>query len=612
MGTDVLMKWKDVFTQSNLFFSDIFVWLGWALVSGLKMLADAAEKLIDAVYKLLDFTSYAGMDKFFSTSDFRLLLAVLFAGALIVFGMTLIFQRDKEKPKVLQNLLIAIMVITALPSLMTMLNGLTIQAKDIIMGDYGSTADRIIADNVIDLVYLDSQGFNNYVVEDGRVSSPSGKAVNGFSGDSAKNVQFINVQEKITDERKNDLNSPEYFFNVLKTNSDGTLAVQELKADKIFGLDFTNWYYRYNVDYLVIYISLIATAIALFFVAFKVSKLIFDLAVHGFLAVIFSASDLTNGQRTKKVLQSICSIYVVLILAVVMIKFFYLGQAYISANISNGLIKAIVLIFFAFAVIDGPNIIESVLGIDVGLKSGFQTMATMFMASRMVTSAAGSAARLGGRVLGGAVGGTQGAVRSGIENFRNETNNSSQEQSEDNTKIQSDGQDKGENNLYGDNAGQPAGENSENNTNGSPQSDSDNTGALDSLNNQDNMENSAVDMTEQATEKAHGAENNLNADLPLKQQGTESNTNDVTNIDAANNNLNSDQQQQQKPEKEKIEKSGRSTKPLQPVDPRTITGATRQSYRTGKAVGNIVGGGVGKAAGKIANKIKQDDLKGDK
>ena len=167
------------------------------------------------------------------------------------------------------------------------------------------------------------------------------------------------------------------------------------------------------------------------------------------MATVFAASDLTNGQRTKQVLQSIGSIYVVLVLAVLMIKFYYLGSSYISSTISNGLVKAIALIFFAFAVIDGPNIIEKILGIDVGLRSGFQTLATMFMATSAVKSVVGGAGHLAGGILGGAFG-TVGGIKDGVNNYRNERANMLNNQ-DNNNSVNESQNNSPSNNLYGDN-----------------------------------------------------------------------------------------------------------------------------------------------------------------
>lgn len=607
MGIDVLKKWQDYFDQSTFLLSDILHQLGWWLACGLKYLCDAAQSLVDAMYSLLDFTQYGNLTKIFTTTEVRLLLGILFAFALLVLGMTLIFQKDKEKPKVLQNLLIAVMVITALPSLMTMLNDVTLNAKDAILGSQTKMSNQLIADNVVDLLYLDSQGFDTYDISDGHIT---GGNVNGFSS-NPEAVEYIDVCEKVTDDMKNDLNSPDYFFNVIETNKDGTQVVKEIKADKFFGLDFTGWYYRYHVDYLVIYISLLATTVAFFFVAFKVAKLIFDLAVHGVLATIFAASDLTSGQRTKQVLQSMGSIYVVLVLAVLMIKFYYLGSAYISSTISNGIVKAFALIFFAFAVIDGPNVIEKVLGIDVGLRSGFQTMATMFMATSAVKSVVGGIGRMGGAAFGAAAG-AMGGIKDGVQNFNNEKNsalkNESMNRSESKNKSDTKQESSPTNNLYGDNKPEDKTDSAKgNNINSGQQEDKSkaNLGA----DTPDNS-NSAIPQDQQdikptdnlQADHAGSPADTLNADNSkidsLDDKANLNTGNDTLDSVAKQNGINIPDNFQGTIN---IDNSTNRTQSM-PANPNSIVGSTQRAYHTTRGVGGAIGKKAGQAAKKRAEK----------
>lgn len=617
MGIDVLKKWQDFFDQSTFLLSDIIHQIAWWLAYGLKLLCDASQSLVDSMYSLLDFTQYGNLTKIFSVSEVRLLLGILFAFAFLVLGLTLIFQKDKEKPKVLQNLLIAVLVITALPSLMTMLNDVTLDAKDVILGSQSKMSNQLIADNVVDLLYLDSQGFENYDVSDGHIT---GGKINGFSSNPDA-VEYIDVCEKVTDDMKNDLNSPDYFFNVIDTNKDGTQTVQEIKADKFFGLDFTGWYYRYHVDYLVIYISLLATTVAFFFVAFKVAKLIFDLAVHGVLATVFAASDLTNGQRTKQVLQSLGSIYVVLVLAVLMIKFYYLGSAYISSTLSNGLVKAFALIFFAIAVIDGPNIVEKVLGLDVGLRSGFQTMATLFMATSAVKSTVSGLGRMGGAAVGAAVG-SMGGIKDGINNFKNETNSALKNDSKSHSESNNSSDNKQENspmsNLYGDNKPEEKSDSAkDNNINNSGQQENNSKSNL-NADTADNP-NSAIPPQDQQDTKPI---DNLQADRtdsPVDTLNADNSNSaaidDKANLNNDNDNLRTAAQQNgiNIPENFQgtinIDNSTNRTQNGAPYGQRGIIGSAVQSYHSTRSLGGAIGTKAGQHARKRAEK---NATKGDK
>ena len=414
---------------------------------------------------------------------------------------------------------------------------------------------------------------------------------------------------------KNDLNSPDYFFNVIETNKDGTQVVKEIKADKFFGLDFTGWYYRYHVDYLVIYISLLATTVAFFFVAFKVAKLIFDLAVHGVLATIFAASDLTSGQRTKQVLQSMGSIYVVLVLAVLMIKFYYLGSAYISSTISNGLVKAFALIFFAFAVIDGPNVIEKVLGIDVGLRSGFQTMATMFMATSAVKSVVGGIGRMGGAAFGAAAG-AMGGIKDGVQNFNNEKNsalkNESMNRSESKNKSDTKQDNSPTNNLYGDNKPDDKTDPTKSNNIDSGQRE-DNSKANLSADTADMADkpNSAIPEDQrdikpidnlQADHHDGSPADTINADNSkvdsIDEKANLNAGNDILHNAAKQNGVNIPDNFQGTIN---IDNSTNHTQSM-PANPNGIVGSTQRAYHTTRGIGGAIGKKAGQAAKKRAEK----------
>ncbi|MFR2660522.1 MAG: hypothetical protein ACLS9N_13450 [[Clostridium] leptum] len=61
-------------------------------------------------------------------------------------------------------------------------------------------------------------------------------------------------------------------------------------------------------------------------------------------------------------------------------------------------VQSFILLIMAFAVIDGPNIIERCIGVDVGLSSVFRTTAAIFAGTRpathMVKSAVGSVGKV--------------------------------------------------------------------------------------------------------------------------------------------------------------------------------------------------------------------------
>ncbi len=421
-----LEMFDSILGQSNMF-QDILNNIFWGLMWLFKFLCDTCETLLDEVYKLLDFTNYAGLNQFFTNDELRIFLALIAAGALIYFGITLIFGELKNK--IVHNIILFLLVVTSLPTFMLQMNDIVLAGRDFINSDNSSISNQIISASVVDLVSIDAQGYDNFTAQNGVVTPINGATVNFFTGTRTKNIEYINPNEQLN--KDVDLNS-DLFFHRLVLQEDGTVVVEEIKETWWFIFAFTDWHYRYYINYLAIYIGLIAASLALFFTAFKSARIIFDLAFHQLFGTIVSAADLTSGQKTKAILRSVVSMYVTLILTAVLLKLFILGLAYITQTISNPLASSLILVAFAWAVIDGPNIIEKILGVDAGLSSGFKTLASVYMGAK----AAGSAGKVAAKGLGksifaaskvasGAAVGTAGAVGSvvGAQTAKNNLNN---------------------------------------------------------------------------------------------------------------------------------------------------------------------------------------------
>lgn len=71
-------------------------------------------------------------------------------------------------------------------------------------------------------------------------------------------------------------------------------------------------YYRYHVNWFVLIFSLAVTTVALAVTVIKIGRSIFDLAFHQIFGMFIAATDLTGGQRTKKVLVEIMNTFAVI------------------------------------------------------------------------------------------------------------------------------------------------------------------------------------------------------------------------------------------------------------------------------------------------------------
>nr|WP_051622695.1 hypothetical protein [Exiguobacterium sp. AB2] len=168
------------------------------------------------------------------------------------------------------------------------------------------------------------------------------------------------------------------------------------------GVEWNNqYYYRYQPNWLTIFVTLGIMGFTLFSIAYKLARLSFELAFNYVLAILVAPADLHSGQKTKKVIQSILNTFLVIILIFVSIKLYTIGTAYLAETL-DGFAYLIALIAFSVALIDGPNMVERLFGIDAGLKRGWGVALGAYAAGKGMTSAGAHAVSKVARAAHGA------------------------------------------------------------------------------------------------------------------------------------------------------------------------------------------------------------------
>ncbi|MBO1910877.1 hypothetical protein J4G37_39550, partial [Microvirga sp. 3-52] len=109
----------------------------------------------------------------------------------------------------------------------------------------------------------------------------------------------------------------------------------------------------------------------------------FELTFNYILALIVAPADIHDGQKTKKIIQAILNTFFATILIFLSMKVYMIGTAYLEDTLST-FPYLIALIGFSLAVVDGPNIVERLFGIDAGLKNGWGVLAGAYAGGRVV------------------------------------------------------------------------------------------------------------------------------------------------------------------------------------------------------------------------------------
>src|SRR5699024_12238204 len=115
----------------------------------------------------------------------------------------------------------------------------------------------------------------------------------------------------------------EFLKNRLVQNGDGTSRIGELNKNAVPATKLGQQsYYRYHVNWKIAIAILAVTAFALIITTLKIGRAVFDLAFHQIYAMFTASTDITGGQRLKKVLTEIVSIFAVIFVIIVLLKLF--------------------------------------------------------------------------------------------------------------------------------------------------------------------------------------------------------------------------------------------------------------------------------------------------
>ncbi len=392
----VLTNFPDLFVENNLITS-FFRSVGWAIVKLFVWVADACALLYSKSIGFIDFTQYI------ESSDMMDKLEVLFGAIMAVsicgLGIILIIDHEK-KPKILPALFM-IVISLALPSwLLATLQSPIQSAMNEIAGS-GTIADEVVNTHLYDLLYIDSQCGGLTVLADGSFDlSTCHYPDNSFDIDRIEINEVLNYEsERLSKDAKGKdgiLGKKLTYYYA----EDGSIVDALADVYNGFGWNssddndfFNEFYYRYKVDYFPIYITLLCTCILYICISYKVVRIVIEIVTARIIAPLYSAN-LNGVQKTVKILQSIINGYIVLLLTSVLLKLYYLAERFISDTYGNGVVYYVFLAFITFAIIDGPNIIQQLTGIDAGLNS---TVGKLIAAQHMVRGAShavGGAANL--------------------------------------------------------------------------------------------------------------------------------------------------------------------------------------------------------------------------
>lgn len=386
---EIFTRYGSYFEGQNLILTGLRE-LFYLVLSFLYSFIKGCGDLLSKAYNVLTFDTQSRVNEIFGGALSTEFLTAVVLIVVVCIGIAFILNSNSIKgSKIIQNIMFGLLVVFILPTFINSVNGI-IASSD--MGNIStSSVNKIFSANIVDLKYC----FGGDTVID-----PTGEVHNGFPDDY--DYSLLPMDELIKGGETPGID--DVFTKTLLNRGSVDEELGDCSSGEIFGnfISFlSSYYYRYKVDMFPIFLSEIATILVMVFTFFKVVRLCYELIVNHFFAYIFAITDIASGAKLREALKSILSTYVVLIYCSVAISLFNTFQAWIfDSSIFNNFEASICIIPVAMAVIDGPNLIERLFGIDAGIKSGFHTAMGLMHAGKTALGMGKAAWNLGKDVTG--------------------------------------------------------------------------------------------------------------------------------------------------------------------------------------------------------------------
>lgn len=408
---NVQNNYPDYFEQNGII-SDALRFLSWLLIQIIRAITDFCVTLYEHSLGFMTLIS-ENINTYvpYAQELFTAILAV----SLLAMGIIFIIHPQK-KPDILLSLFL---MVVSLALQTVILNPMIAPTQSAVseLAMSNSVANSIVNSHIHDLLYIDQY------------------LPNGLSDLADGSIDIDELTLNLTDSQIDNLDVNEVINYENSRLSDGAKGKDGILGKKLeiyynddgteersltdvyngFGWNteesedfFNEFYYRYKIDSFEIILALIAILIVYLMMAYKVIRIVIEIIVGNILTIFYSAN-FNSSQKVIQILKEILNCFIVLMLSAVMIRVFAAAETLLNTMDLSGIEYGFLLIFIALAIVDGPNMIQRIVGVDAGISS---EMAKIFAISQM-GNMAGAGVRTAGAVLGAAAHGVKGAAHLG-------------------------------------------------------------------------------------------------------------------------------------------------------------------------------------------------------
>lgn len=368
------MEFQDLLQVANILF-DFLRDIGFILLKMVAWLVDGLSSGLEGVYKLLNFYNYGPIKDFLN--EYNAVIWLMASISIAFFGWQLIVSHKLDKDKIVTNIILAMTIFFVMPWALEQGATLT-EAGANLLNNERSSSTETFKNNITDLYTVDRNGWKSVATQN--------------DIEEKSDIKALDMSEKVD-------TSGWWFTDGTPMSDEGDKLLKK-KLVQVNGKYETAkmksfWeigdpaYYRYHWHPFLITIELLTKTIVYIMVIIKTAQLINELGLLYIFTTGIAWTDISNGQRNKQLVTKIRDTFIVIYTMALMITVFDMWSGFIADATLGQYVKPLCVIAGAMDVIDGPNFVEQLFGIDAGLSSVGRTV----IAATQVGNTASSLAR---------------------------------------------------------------------------------------------------------------------------------------------------------------------------------------------------------------------------
>ncbi len=367
-------------------------WMGDSLYSGLQQVFDAITfSYSDEILALV--------------SRYSILYKSFFLVAVTGLGLYLIMKKGQKELNTVMCVFLMILILSGMPLMMQKIGKLTNASSHYVMQQWNndgnekkvtSISGTVLKDSIVDLRKVD-KNMTDTELPDGM---KKGKGYNNFSSNTWKSIDINSRMDYESSDYT--LNHKSVWENRLEA-SDESGQYELSKIDKWTKFN-SRYYYRYQItSWFSIFMMLGCMTLLLFFLIIRAAKIVIDLAGAMIYTPFIAVTDLTTGQRIKEAIKDIIAHFAAMFVLAAFMGMYFVGFTWINSSDLSVVPQIGMQVALVWAILDGPNIIERIIGVDAGFSGVWKTVMATKSAAEMAHGV-GKIAKGAGKSAGSAAG----------------------------------------------------------------------------------------------------------------------------------------------------------------------------------------------------------------